>query len=1326
MTDPISTYRIQFNKDFTFRHFADIIPYLQELGVKSIYASPVFEASPGSTHGYDGINPNQINPEIGTLAELRKLSATLRSHGMIWVQDIVPNHMAFHHHNPWLMDVLKFGEASEYRNYFDILSPDLEKEPLIAPFLGDSLDAVIERGELKVVQENGESMLHYFDSLWPLKEDTDLTQPMESIAKSQYYRLCSYQESNERMNYRRFFTVNSLICLNIQDQQTFEAYHQLTRRLVKEGVFQGLRIDHVDGLYDPLKYLQDLREHVGQDVYIIVEKILEPEETLPKTWPVQGTTGYDFLGLVNQVFVNQKAEKKFDKFYKNFGQYSTSVQTQIKQKKKDFLFAHMKGELDNLFNLFLSLDLLPSDGVELAEPEVFKRLISEVLVRCPVYRYYGNQYPLSDEEQQELKEIFDSIASEKELQQPAWLLQDLLFNQTEAPADYQRRILQFYQRLMQITGPLMAKGVEDTLMYTYNRFIGSNEVGDSPDVFGISIDDFHQAILTRYEDWPLAMNASSTHDTKRGEDARARLQVLTHLRNEWLQEVESWQEMNRSLKQADQPDTNDEYFIYQTLLATFPEQGADRDSYPERLEAYMQKALRESKRNSDWDAPNEAYEERTMTFIRSILQKEGSFWPNFERFYKKVCYYGKINSMAALLLKHGCPGIPDTYQGDEFWNLSMVDPDNRRPVDYAARAQFLKRLRKEKPQLEALWDHGAGGEIKLYILKQLLCWRKRLPALFAQGAYVPLETTGKHAGNLIAFARTYKEHMLVFAVPLNLAAVDDWGDTKVILPGTNAKEYHDIFRDLKFPVESSLNVEDIFADLPLALLHLQRDATKRGAGVLLPVFSLPSDYGIGDLGPGAHSFISFLAGAGQKYWQLLPLNPVDASQSFSPYSAESVMAGNTMFISPEMLVDDGLLKPADLEKWVLPSKRKVNYKKVAKRKAEMVETAFKAFKEGAAPELKDEFGAFCQQESFWLQNYALFVVISRQYEQPWYEWPEGLRLRDKTMLAELADKFSDELLYLKWGQFLFDRQWKKLRQAAQRSNIKLIGDLPFYAALNSADVWANPDFFSIDEAGKPMGLAGVPPDYFNAEGQLWGMPVYNWETLEKAGYRWWIDRLRKNMELVDLVRLDHFRAFSAYWEVPASSRTAKVGRWLAGPGEKLFKVIEAEFGKMPFIAEDLGEIDEPVYTLRDGFKLPGMKVLQFAFGDDSSDSIHIPHQYENENCIVYTGTHDNNTLLGWYKEEADKETRRRVKHYLGRKVDRNHITRAMIRLAYASIARVAIIPVQDLLNIGSEGRMNTPAKVEENWVWRLKAADTLELNSMTATLKDGVKIYGRL
>ncbi|MBB5623552.1 malto-oligosyltrehalose synthase/4-alpha-glucanotransferase [Pedobacter cryoconitis] len=1319
MFNPISTYRIQFHADFTFNDFRKLIPYLHQLGVKTIYASPIFTAVPGSMHGYDGINPIQINPEIGSLAELKLIAKELAAVKMGWIQDIVPNHMAYDYRNPWLMDVLKKGEQSKYRNHFDIISKDLAKEPLMAPFLGAGLAEEIANEKFSLVKQKGAWFLKYNESYWPLRKGTDLKGSMQEITGQQFYRLCSYQESNERMNYRRFFTVNSLICLNMQSKATFDDFHVLIKELIDQKIFQGLRIDHIDGLFDPMQYLENLRALCGEDVYIVAEKILEPGEVLPKEWPIQGTTGYDYLGLANQLYTNEQSEKKFDKFYKNLTDDHQLVEEQIHEKKRKILSTAMQGELENLFQLLLNI--LPEGSERLATGDfgVFKHIISELLILCPVYRFYGNAYPLPQQEMEAMEKLFAELEKDKELLKPVQLIKKALL--------YDH--ISFYQRLMQFSGPLMAKGVEDTLMYTYSRHIGNNEVGDSPAVFGLKVADFHEAVLNRGENWPLTMNSTATHDTKRGEDARARLSILTDLRGEWLQQVKDWNVLNATDGAA--PDENDTYFIYQTLVSTYDER-EDREVYQNRFLDYMQKALREAKEKSGWENPDAEYEAATSAFVVRILDTQREFWSVFIDFFRRLAHLGMVKSLSSLILKHGVPGIPDTYQGTELWDFSMVDPDNRRAVDYGLRKQYMEDFLKKSFNIKLLWQESSAGEIKLLILQKLLKFRAEYAELFRSGLYIPLKVTGTHAADFIAFARRYQTDWAIFVVPVNVAALlteqkslhFGLGDTQVVLPAEAPLAYVDLIENQSCEVKDSVLVlQDVFKSVPFGILHQKVEHQERGAGILMHITSLPSAFGIGDLGPEAINFIDFLAASGQKYWQILPLNPVLDTQAYSPYASSSVMAANPVLISPELLIKDGLLENDDFKTKHLKVKRKVNFASVVQKKKRLLNLAYEQFKQKF--EGKDqEFSDFSSSQAYWLEDYAVYEVLKTlNADKPWYEWPSKLKNKDLSALSEFKAQHEDEINEVKWYQFIFFRQWKELKAYAVSLNIKLIGDLPFYAALDSCDVWANQELFEISSSGEMKGVAGVPPDYFNADGQLWGMPVYNWKAMEKSKYDWWVQRIRRNIDLYDLIRLDHFRAFSSYWEVPAGSSSAKFGSWKKGPGRQVFDILAAQFGNIPFIAEDLGEIDVEVVALRDHYELPGMKVLQFAFGEDSPASVHAPHNFTSVNCLAYTGTHDNNTTRNWYEKDINQDDKARINSYTGLKVSKGNIAHVLIRLAYASTANVVIVPVQDILNKGAKARMNVPASVKRNWVWRVKSR---ELNdAVRVYLHDLVKLYGR-
>lgn len=472
---------------------------------------------------------------------------------------------------------------------------------------------------------------------------------------------------------------------------------------------------------------------------------------------------------------------------------------------------------------------------------------------------------------------------------------------------------------------------------------------------------------------------------------------------------------------------------------------------------------------------------------------------------------------------------------------------------------------------------------------------------------------------------------------------------------------------------------------------------QRAAGVLLHITSLPSPFGIGDLGNEAYKFADFLNRAGQRYWQILPLTPIDGAQGYSPYSSLSSMAGNVWLISPEKLYEDGCLTKDDVSiSGTAPSDR-VSYTKTIQLKSKLLAKAFKNTK----AQRKAAFEAFCDREAYWLDDFALFMVLRTFHKnKPWYEWPEAFKHRNLKSLLKFTSENQSDIDYVKWLQYQFFHQWKNLKRYCNDLNVDILGDLPFYVSYDSVDVWSRQEIFKLNKNGSMAGVAGVPPDYFNEDGQLWGMPVYRWDVLKDQGYDWWLRRIRKNMELVDLLRLDHFRAFADYWEVPAKEKTAVRGEWKIGPGEHFFATLKQEFGKLPFIAEDLGDISPPVYKLRDQFRLPGMKVLQFAFGDNFESSDHIPHNYA-PNYFAYTGTHDNNTTVGWFRKEVKSKVREDIKLYANTSVTEKNIHDVLIRMVYASVAKTAIVPMQDILGLDETSRMNVPASTSKNWQWRL-------------------------
>ncbi len=888
--NPVSTYRLQFNKNFTLKDAEKIIPYLYKLGIKTLYASPVFRAVKGSSHGYDVTDPLQLNPELGTVSDLSSLIETVRNYKMGWLQDIVPNHMAFSVDNPWIYDVLEKGKDSVFYPFFDILENHSDEElhnRLMLPFFGKSLEKLIEDKELTVSIDKYGFKLNYFDNHYPvsisaypaileaasqqivpepvsacliavvqnkdfdevmhnLLNDYFLTKKTENyideclsvvnndseklkeLVNHLYYRPAFWKETESKINYRRFFTINGLICVNVQDNEVFSITHKLIESWLKNKVIQGIRVDHIDGLFNPTEYLERLRKLAGNDVYVLVEKILEKDESLPDYWPIEGSTGYDFLGLVNNLLTNPEKGKEFYSYYNEWIDKTDDFSDVFYRKSRFILYNRLKGELDNLarectkINAFSSLDL---DGLKV------KTAIGEFLVFCPIYKVFKSPSSFSEKEKQLVSTIFaevkkKNIASENVVN----VLEDLFLlrlpgGENEIPA-----IDTFFRHCMQFTGPLMAKGIEDTAFYSYNPFICHNEVGDSPGYFGIRTEAFHNYMKERLEKQPLTMNAISTHDTKRGEDARARLNVLSDIPGKWMGVTQKWREVNREFKQFDGdkeiPSPNDEYLIYQVLCAHLPMNAKIDDTFEDRLEEYLVKALREAKVNSSWSNPNKYYESETLAFARKILSTESKFPAVFLAFMEELIPHGITNSITQLVLKNTVPGVPDTFQGTEYWNLSFVDPDNRRPVDFVQLSveleQIITAYNDDAIKLaEILWKEGTNGKVKQWITWLTLQERMNHENLFLKGSYVPLKVTGEFEKNIIAFYRNYRDEHLIVVLPLNTAVLPvgfSWENTQIELPASAPSKW--INRITKEPVvvDRALKINEVFVVVPFGIL----------------------------------------------------------------------------------------------------------------------------------------------------------------------------------------------------------------------------------------------------------------------------------------------------------------------------------------------------------------------------------------------------------------------------------------------------------------------------------------------------------------------------
>lgn len=892
---PSSTYRVQLHKGFTFRDLHRILDYLHTLGITTVYASPIMQATPGSMHGYDVTDPHTLNEEIGTPDELRSLAKELHKKNMHWLQDIVPNHMAFNTGNFRLMDVLERGTGSPYYLYFDIdwnhPAPDL-KGKLMVPFLGDDFDKCLSRGEIRLSFTEKGFFINYFDTAYPLslsaypqinswlekhetgkpiasillrmiaaaeeapyetwivnkKEFLEAIQQipdhaetiretvtaisqdpdaLRSICEQQFYRLSFWKETDNRINYRRFFTINELICLRMEYETVFDEYHTYLFKLYKDKIIQGFRIDHIDGLEDPARYVAELRRLMGDACYIIAEKILEAKEDMPADWPLQGTSGYEFLSFLNQLFTHRKGAKELLSFYQELVPDMPPYQKLILNSKKLILDNYLRGEWDNLVRFFKSMDLAGP-----FEERRIKQALGYFMLSLPVYRLYPEKLPLRGMSLVILHEAFDKALKEgADYSEELNHLRNLF---TGVPEDENMRdhVLVFLKRLMQFTGPLTAKGVEDTTFYIYNPLISHDEVGDSPSTLGITVQRFHEKMRARLASTPLSLNATATHDTKRGEDARVRINVLSRIPHEWKQNVTRWVDINQSCRTTRNgktvPEINDEYFIYQSMIGGFPEDFQVTEGWIERIQAYLNKALREAKVNTNWSDPDEEYEKGCAAFVKGILASGHGFLSSFVPFVKDVAEHAMVYSLSQTLVKLTAPGIPDIYQGCELWDLSFVDPDNRRPVDYEKRMEYLFQLviKEEKGKeavLEYLREHRDTGIEKLYVTWKTLNVRKSSPLLFSEGTYIPVAITGKET-TAAAYARNRKDEWIVVVFPFGLVkreidtAQESLYTQYLVLPESANVEWVHAFTAERFGAANQISLMSLFRNFPVALL----------------------------------------------------------------------------------------------------------------------------------------------------------------------------------------------------------------------------------------------------------------------------------------------------------------------------------------------------------------------------------------------------------------------------------------------------------------------------------------------------------------------------
>ncbi|MBD3882195.1 malto-oligosyltrehalose synthase [Phormidium tenue FACHB-886] len=931
MQIPLATYRIQFTSAFNFASAKSIVSYLAELGITDLYASPIFTARQGSTHGYDVVNPQQINPELGGREAFEALVQDLQENHIGWVQDIVPNHMAYDNQNHMLMDALENGFDSQYHNFFDI---DWNhpfggiRGRALAPFLGRFYGDCLESGELQLrYGQNGLSINYYalsfplriesyshvlmydlgrlrnklgrahpdfvkflgvlyalkyipsgeegrerYDQiafikrmLWELWNDSNEVQRfieenieifngeagnsesfnlLDNLLSEQFFRLSYWKVGNEELNYRRFFTVNELISLRIEEQNVFDTTHSLILQLVKEGKFKGLRVDHIDGLYDPAQYLNRLREH-DSEIYITVEKILEPHEDLPLNWPIQGTTGYDFMSKVNCLFCQQSSEAEFDSIYYQFIGKATPCDRVIDETKRLIIGKYLAGDIDNLAHLLKQI----ADRHRYASDFTMyglKRALVEILTVFPVYRTYISREGTRKADQDCMKQVLQKAKENiPNFSNELFFIEKfLLLDFDDSLSQEDKELwLHFLMRMQQYTGPLMAKGVEDTAFYVYNRLISLNEVGSSACQFGISVDDFHSFNQNRWAQWPHAANSTATHDTKRGEDVRARINVLSEIPQEWESHVKNWSAINAPLKEAvngsSAPAANDEYLLYQTLLGAFPFDPAELPAFVNRTQDYVVKAVREAKVHSTWMRPEIAYENAFTQFIERLLEdtEDNLFLQVFRPFQKKIQHYGVFNSLSQTLLKITSPGVPDLYQGTELWDLSLVDPDNRRPVDFELRTDYLKeiKLKLEGDSNDSLLSYIAellktpeDGRIKMFLTYRALQVRQNHRELFQRGGYEKLTVLGSLKAHVVAFARDLGDTRVIAIVPRLLTSLikegeypfgeQVWHETRIVQPPGSSSVWQDAMTGREIQGGDTLWLREILTHFPVALL----------------------------------------------------------------------------------------------------------------------------------------------------------------------------------------------------------------------------------------------------------------------------------------------------------------------------------------------------------------------------------------------------------------------------------------------------------------------------------------------------------------------------
>jgi (1->4)-alpha-D-glucan 1-alpha-D-glucosylmutase len=824
MIIPRATYRLQFNEGFRLRDARALVPYLRALGISHLYASPLFKACPHSQHGYDVCDFSRLNPEIGTEDELGQLMEALRENGMGFVLDIVPNHMGIiSPENPWWWDVLKNGRASRFAGYFDInwnSSDEQLRGKVLLPVLGDDYERVLKKGELQVEETDAGFGLRYYENHFPLapnslsktllvEEINSRPEALDELVQLQNYRLAPWQTGDQRLNYRRFFAVSTLAGVRVEYRDVFAGVHVLLQRWLGKNWLDGLRVDHPDGLRDPEDYLRRLRE-LAPEQWIVVEKILQPGESLPATWPVHGTTGYDFLNQLNGLFVNPAAEKVLTDFYVQFTGEPAAAGPVIREKKRLVLQTLFTAEVNRLTELLFQIAVCRLPGNVFTRDDLREALM-DWIAGFPVYRTYirPEKNFVEESDRYFIEEARDQVLAANPQLAPELsdLISGLLSLRLRGELEQE-----WISRFQQLSGAVMAKGVEDTAFYCLNRFVSLNEVGGDPGTFGVTPAEFHAFCQRQQAQWPQTMLASSTHDTKRSEDVRARLNVLSEIPDQWCAAVGRWSKMNDPYRRGNFPDRNAEYLFYQTLVGAWPLSA-------ERLAAYWEKAAREAKQHTGWNQPAAEYERALKEFAAGALA-DRHFVDDLEQFILRLRDAAHINSLAQTLVKLTAPGVPDTYQGTEILDYSLVDPDNRRPVDFSRRQQMLA----EAKNLSAgeSWSRRATGLAKLWLIQKTLAVRTRHEETFRQ-AYTPLAADGPKTNHIVAFMRgDQMQRMITVAPRFTLQLSPGWENTTLKLPPGN---WHNELTGQPVTVTAAgeILISELLKSFPVALLAERRN-----------------------------------------------------------------------------------------------------------------------------------------------------------------------------------------------------------------------------------------------------------------------------------------------------------------------------------------------------------------------------------------------------------------------------------------------------------------------------------------------------------------------